>query len=611
MSDKPSNHDPDDELLSAYLDGELSADERAAVEARLATDPAAEQLLRELRSVSQSVQAMPTESVGRDLSEDIIRRVRVVRGSPDPAHDSDRRSPANAERETFDPTSGEVGRPAPSSPRLADSIPKIRIFNSRRAWIWAAMTLAAGLLVMIVQSGDESTKKLPPVAERDRGEIQTQPTDKLDRSRRREISMSAPSQSPSASPATVASDSEDHKKVGALNDASPAAPMAGEGGGQFGAATRNGAPAGLPLATASSAPKPLKDYEKTISRADGASSTTTAALDQVATDKSIAATSPADQVSISGGALGLATEKQKSESIVSPITQRFVVVRVVAKPDALKNGSFDRLLADNKIEFVPEPAKNEPAGFGGGKLLKSAKSESAVKEQQASKSGENHAVEMVLVEAPAPAIVSCLTDLNENANDFVSIAVSEESPSHDRFDVKSTPTKKLAEETGKNLNRFSRGNVPVVQKDFDPRLYFYSYELAKPNDPSISGTPRVGGAGPGGPGAADLPAFKQDANGTLALHDKSQPSPDIRRARGIETREAANRQLSEPASAGGRAAPIETGAQAVKQPMSQRKPTDEAEAKVGNQDNTNWKVLFVFTPEEAPAPSAPSANGTK
>ena len=151
MSDKPSNHELDDELLSAYLDGELSADERAAVEARLATDPAAQQLLHELRSVSQSVQALPTESLGRDLSEEIIRRAReakpelVVRASP---------------RTTVAATAGLRAS--------VDAMPKIRIFNSRRAWIWASMALAAGLLIMFVQSGDESAKKLPPVAARNR-----------------------------------------------------------------------------------------------------------------------------------------------------------------------------------------------------------------------------------------------------------------------------------------------------------------------------------------------------------------------------------------------------------------------------------------------------------
>jgi hypothetical protein len=347
----------------------------------------------------------------------------------------------------------------------------------------------------------------------------------------------------------------------------------------------------------------------------------TARPSQLATDKSVTAIQPSGQISSSGSALGIAAEKQKSEPIAKPAAQRFVVVRVVAKPDALKNGSFDRLLADNKIEFVPEPPKNGPAGFGGGDRLKAGKSESAVKEQQADKSGDNRPVDMVLVEAPAHAIVSCLTDLNKNANDFVSIDVREESPSHDRFDPKLAPTKKLAEETGKNLARFNRGNVPIAQKDFDSRLYFYSFELAKPNEPPVSDSLRAGGARPAGPGAGDLLGFKQDASGSLALDDQRQPPLDIRRARGVESLDASNRKLSEPASrrfslptsAGGPVAPAQSGAStpAAKQPMSQRKPSEEAEAKTDNQDNTSWKVLFVFTPEEAPTPGAPSDNRTK
>src|SRR5215216_6789547 len=162
MSEKPFNDELNDELLSAYLDGELSADERAAVEARLATDPAAQQLLHELRSVSQSVQALPTEPLGRGLSEEIMRRSRdamperVVRGSPDAAPAPDRRSPST------------LDSPGPTTLRSGHPIPKIRIFHSRRAWIWASMALAAGLLLMIVQSGDESAKKLAPIAARNR-----------------------------------------------------------------------------------------------------------------------------------------------------------------------------------------------------------------------------------------------------------------------------------------------------------------------------------------------------------------------------------------------------------------------------------------------------------
>src|SRR4029079_1068298 len=125
MSDKRSNYELN-ELLSAYLDGELSADERAAVEARLATDPAAQQLLHELRSVSQSVQALPTESLGRDLSEEVIRHAQAAAPSPGTA-------------------SSTISVAASEQSRSGDMMPKIRIFHSKRAWIWASMALAVGL----------------------------------------------------------------------------------------------------------------------------------------------------------------------------------------------------------------------------------------------------------------------------------------------------------------------------------------------------------------------------------------------------------------------------------------------------------------------------------
>ena len=250
MSDKPSNYELDDELLSAYLDGELSADERAAVEARLATDPAAQQLLHELRSVSQSVQALPTESLGRDLSEEIIRRAREA--TPAPAKRASDRKPL----------------PHRTTSRSGDAMPKIRIFNSKRAWIWASMALAAGLLMMFVQSGDEPAKKLPPVAARNREAAQTQPADEAAKPARREISISAAPKSPSPPPATVASDSERSREsrrtsVGAM----PAAPMPSEPrGGQLSSTTRDGAAAGPPVAAASPAPKLRKEDEKTAYR---------------------------------------------------------------------------------------------------------------------------------------------------------------------------------------------------------------------------------------------------------------------------------------------------------------------------------------------------------
>ena len=78
MTDIPSHPEIDDELLSAYLDDELSPEERARVDARLAADPAAMQLLEQLCAASQAMKSLPRESVGRDLRESILRRAEAA-----------------------------------------------------------------------------------------------------------------------------------------------------------------------------------------------------------------------------------------------------------------------------------------------------------------------------------------------------------------------------------------------------------------------------------------------------------------------------------------------------------------------------------------------------
>src|SRR4051812_22934855 len=137
MSDTGEKRELDDELISAYLDEELSGEERAVVERRLAADPAAQRLLHELRMVSQSVQGMPQENLGRDLSATIVELIEQER----------KPSPARA--------GGSTG----------GKLPRLPIFGSRRAWIWASLALAAGLLIMFVERGDEPANKLAPVAQ--------------------------------------------------------------------------------------------------------------------------------------------------------------------------------------------------------------------------------------------------------------------------------------------------------------------------------------------------------------------------------------------------------------------------------------------------------------
>ena len=64
---------PQYELLSAYLDDQLSSEERARVEQWLAEDAEAQQTLEQLRAVSASLQGLPAAKLGEDLAERVLR----------------------------------------------------------------------------------------------------------------------------------------------------------------------------------------------------------------------------------------------------------------------------------------------------------------------------------------------------------------------------------------------------------------------------------------------------------------------------------------------------------------------------------------------------------
>jgi hypothetical protein len=120
----------DDELLSAYLDDELTGEERARVEQQFSADPKSRQLLDELRTVSQAMQGLPPASLGSDLRESVLRRAERVMLVTD-----DDRAPEAFQRMPF-------GR-------------------SKRAWFWAGTALAAGLMLMIFDWTENQDAGLP------------------------------------------------------------------------------------------------------------------------------------------------------------------------------------------------------------------------------------------------------------------------------------------------------------------------------------------------------------------------------------------------------------------------------------------------------------------
>jgi hypothetical protein len=129
MSASPANHEFDDELLSAYVDNELTAAERAAVEERLRTDEQARQLVAELRAASDAVRSLPRTTLGPDFAASILGEI-------------ERRHPQSQSNAAA--AASVVTRPPSESRR-----------SGARGMAYAMFAVAAALLVMVVLHGED------------------------------------------------------------------------------------------------------------------------------------------------------------------------------------------------------------------------------------------------------------------------------------------------------------------------------------------------------------------------------------------------------------------------------------------------------------------------
>lgn len=139
MKDESQN-----ELLSAYLDGELTAEERARVEQLLAASVEARQLLDELRALSATLKSLPRKKLGVDLSEDVLRigKRRMLT------------EPADEKTETMG--SDALQEPAP--------IFSLRRLKNPRIWVWQ-IAIVAAVLLLLVYNPD---RNVPPAGKAER-----------------------------------------------------------------------------------------------------------------------------------------------------------------------------------------------------------------------------------------------------------------------------------------------------------------------------------------------------------------------------------------------------------------------------------------------------------
>lgn len=144
----------DEELISAYLDDELSAEQRRDVERLLAERPEAQRLLDELRGLRESLQSLPTFKLQEDFGAAVLRRAEREMLRTGPAAST---APS---AESVTPVTNAAATPIPAV-QPASQVER----NWRRPAAWSLLAVAAALALMFVErnrrdSGDVAMVKV-------------------------------------------------------------------------------------------------------------------------------------------------------------------------------------------------------------------------------------------------------------------------------------------------------------------------------------------------------------------------------------------------------------------------------------------------------------------
>lgn len=132
-----------EEQISAYLDGELSADEAASVEQLLTDRDDLRRLHDEMLAVRARLKALYRHRLDADFSGHVLRRAeRAVLSRPA----SQAGPPAD---ESIQKTGEASDNGAPPSVRLP------RPFSNARSWLWAGLAVAAAVVLYVNQPGED------------------------------------------------------------------------------------------------------------------------------------------------------------------------------------------------------------------------------------------------------------------------------------------------------------------------------------------------------------------------------------------------------------------------------------------------------------------------
>lgn len=137
-----------DELFSAYLDGELTAAEQTRVEQLLATDPAARQLVDDLRALGATLQSLPQHKLDESLSQRVLEA----------AEQRKRAKECDVSRVASD----AANTPADFRPWWREV--HWRHMLSRRALFWSALAVAIAVIIRVTDQPQPAKQPAQQVA---------------------------------------------------------------------------------------------------------------------------------------------------------------------------------------------------------------------------------------------------------------------------------------------------------------------------------------------------------------------------------------------------------------------------------------------------------------
>ena len=126
---------PDEELISAFLDDEVTDEERAYVERLLSEDPKSRTLCEEMRALRSSIQALPQQQLETDFSDRVLAR---------------------AERAMLAPSDAATSSEPDSRAAASENVERAWTLDRlRRPLLWSGLAVAAALMVMFFSSDSQ------------------------------------------------------------------------------------------------------------------------------------------------------------------------------------------------------------------------------------------------------------------------------------------------------------------------------------------------------------------------------------------------------------------------------------------------------------------------